>query len=96
MSLNNTKLKLIQWHTIYNDNNLKEKKHGSESGNKLNICFYKNTVPDRRHSYHHTALSEISIRITMHYFSFDVGFTNIVVRSTGQSGVETKYRVPTV
>ena len=32
----------------------------------------------------------------MHYFSWDVGFTNIVVRSTGQSGVETKYRVPTV
>ena len=32
----------------------------------------------------------------MHCFSFDVGFTNIVDRSVGQSGVETKYGVPTV
>ena len=31
-----------------------------------------------------------------HYFSSDVGFTNIVVRCTGQSGVEMKYGVPTV
>ena len=27
----------------------------------------------------------------MHYFSSDVGFTNIVVWFMGQSGVETKY-----
>ena len=32
----------------------------------------------------------------LHYFASNVGFTNIVVRSTGQFGVETKYRVPTV
>ena len=61
-------------------------------------------VPNRTHSYRHTALSEISngivgkillrtIEIT-HCFSSDVGFWNIVVWSTGQSGVE--YRVPTV
>ena len=31
-----------------------------------------------------------------YYFSSDVRFTNIVVQSTGQSGVETKYRVPAV
>ena len=33
-----------------------------------------------------------------HYFYSDVGFTNTVVRSTGQSGAETnsKYGVPTV
>ena len=30
------------------------------------------------------------------YFSSDVGFTNTVVWSTGQSGAKTKYRVPTV
>ena len=30
------------------------------------------------------------------FFSSDVGFTNIVVRSMGQSGADTKYRVPTV
>ena len=34
--------------------------------------------------------------VTMHCFSLDVGFTNIVVESTGESSVETKYRVPTV
>ena len=32
----------------------------------------------------------------MHYFASDVGFTNIVVRLTGQSGAETTYGVPTV
>ena len=32
----------------------------------------------------------------MHYFSSEVGFTNIVVRSSKQSGMETKYGVPTV
>ena len=32
----------------------------------------------------------------MHYFYFNVGFTTIVVQSTGQSGVKTKYEVPTV
>ena len=32
----------------------------------------------------------------MHYFSSNVGFTNIAVRSMGQSGADTKYRVPTV
>ena len=32
----------------------------------------------------------------MHYFSSDVGFTNIVVWATGQSSAEMKYRVPTV
>ena len=31
-----------------------------------------------------------------HYFSSDMGLTKIVVRYTGQSGAETKYRVPTV
>ena len=31
---------------------------------------------------------------TTHHFSSDVGFTNIVVQSMGQSGAETKYRVP--
>ena len=31
----------------------------------------------------------------MHFFSFDVGFTSIVVRSTGQSGTKTKHTVPT-
>ena len=31
-----------------------------------------------------------------HYFSSDVGFTNIVVQSTAQSGAETKYRVSIV
>ena len=31
----------------------------------------------------------------IHYFSSDVGLTNIV-GSTGQSGAETKYKVPTV
>ena len=58
------------------------------------------------HSYRHTALSEIWNRITrkyyyalldiMHYFSSNMGFTNIVVRFMGQSGAETKYRKPTV
>ena len=32
----------------------------------------------------------------MHYISSNVGFTNIDVWSTGQSGAETKYGVPTV
>ena len=32
----------------------------------------------------------------MYYFSFDVGFTTIVVLSMGQSGAETKYAVMTV
>ena len=32
----------------------------------------------------------------MHCFCSDVGFTNIVVWSTGQSGAETKYTMPTV
>ena len=31
-----------------------------------------------------------------HYFPSDVGFTNIVVWSAGQSDAETKYGVPTV
>ena len=31
-----------------------------------------------------------------HYFSSDVGFTNLVVQSTGQPCVEAKYGVPTV
>ena len=63
-------------------------------------------VPNRTHSYHHTALSEISNKIAgkyyytlfdiKHYFSSDVGFTNIVVQSTRQYGAETKYGVPTV
>ena len=63
-------------------------------------------VPDRMHSYRHTALSEISNRFVgkycyalldiTHYFSSDVGFTNIVVKSMGQSGVQKKYGVPTV
>ena len=59
------------------------------------------------HSYRHTALSEISNSFVgkkydlalfdfMHYFSSDVRFTNIVVQSKRQSGVETKYGVPTV
>ena len=34
--------------------------------------------------------------IITHLFSSDVGFTNIVVRFMGQSGVETKYGLPTV
>ena len=64
-------------------------------------------VPDRTHSYRHTALLEILNRMVgkkyyhapfdiTHYFSSDVAFTIIVVRSTGQSGVETKCGVPTV
>ena len=58
-------------------------------------------VCNRTHSYHHTALSEISNRIvggniTKHYFSLFVGFTDFVVLSTGWSGAKTKYRVPTV
>ena len=32
----------------------------------------------------------------MHYFYSDAGVTNIVAWSTGKSGAETKYRVPTV
>ena len=60
-------------------------------------------VPDTMHSYCHTPLSEISNRIVgknitapldiTHYFSSDMGFTNIVTRSEGQSGVKTKYGV---
>ena len=40
---------------------------------------------------YHYALFDIT-----HYFSSDEGFTNIVVQSTGQSGAEMKYGVPTV
>ena len=48
-----------------------------------------NNVLDRMHSCRHTAMSEISnrivgVEITTHYFPSDVGFTNIVVRSTRQ------------
>ena len=61
----------------------------------------------RTHSYHHTTLSGISNRImgknittycliSRTTFLPDVGFTNIVVRPMEQSGVETKFRVPTV
>ena len=32
----------------------------------------------------------------MHHFPSDVGFTNTVVSSVGQSGVKTKFGVPTV
>ena len=63
--------------------------------------------PQQRHSYRHTALSEIFNRIvgknisTHHLishtiFSSNVGLTNIIVQSMGQSGAETKYGVPTV
>ena len=74
-------------------------------GGGRNLCPSSHIM----HSYRHTALSEISItRIvgvnitTQHLISCtifsDMGFTDtcIVVRSTGQADVETKYKVPTV
>ena len=73
-----------------------------------NACFIQTPiVPDRMHSYRYTALSDISKKIVgkkdyhslfdiTHYLSSDVGFTNTVVRSTGQSGSKMKYGVPTV
>ena len=61
---------------------------------------YDSIVPDKTHSYRPTALSEISKglweNITTHYLSYDMVFTNTVVRSTGQSGAKTKYGVRTV
>ena len=63
-------------------------------------------VCNRMHSYRHTALSEISNEIvrkniTMHYLIshtivLPMWGSQILVRSTGQSGAETKYGVPTV
>ena len=64
-------------------------------------------IPGQNKPYRHTALSKISNRIVgKKYYNAlfnitqclasDVGFTNIVVQSTGQSGAKTKYGVPTV
>ena len=60
-------------------------------------------VPNRKHSYRHAALSEISNRIvgkillrTIWYLSSDEGFTNMVVWSTESPGVQAKYGMPTV
>ena len=63
-------------------------------------------VPNRTHSYRHTALSEILNRIDKHYFPSDVRFPNICHMVTGQSGAETYgvqtgrgqwyFRVPTI
>ena len=69
----------------------------------IRICL--SIVPDRTHSYHHTALSEISNRNyrivgkillctrSIWYYSSDVVFTNIVVWFMGQSGAKTKFGV---
>ena len=63
-------------------------------------CNRYDIVPVRTLSYPHTALSKILNRIVgkyynilfdiTHYFSSNVGFTNIVSRSLGQSGSEDK------
>ena len=63
-------------------------------------------VPNRTHSYHHTALSEISNMIvgklllcTIRYHTLilsDVGYTDIGVQSMEHSGAEVKYGVPIV
>ena len=41
-------------------------------------------------------MGDILLRTIMHYFSSKMGFTNIDVLSTRQSGAETKYGFPTV